>query len=136
MTGSSVSRGPLILFETFEITAPFPEYEGAVSALCHKIEEEGVAGALAMHYYADREAREAYMIFTLKDAEAYESHMVFLRSMSEVEPYRQAIKLKQIRAFGEINAETAKRFREGGRFDFQWVPEHVTGFTRNAASDS
>ena len=136
MTGSAVTRGPLILFETFEITAPFAEYEKAVHALCHKIEEEGVAGALSMHYYADREAREAYMIFTLKDADAYQKHNLFLRNMSEVEPYRQAIKLKQIRAFGEINAETAKRFREGGRFDFQWVPEHVTGFTRNTAADS
>jgi hypothetical protein len=136
---SGDSRHLLTLVETFEITGPFADYKETVTAFCRKIEQDGIADVLAMQFYASQDAGEAYLILTLKSADAFDNHSAFVRSIDEVRPYMKTARLKQMRAFGAMNAERAKQLQEVGAqrgVDFEWVPEHVTGFIRTRTPGS
>jgi len=126
----------LTLVETFEITGPLADYKQTVTAFCHKIEQDGLADVLVMQFYVSQDVREAYLILTLKDGDAFDKHAAFIMSTDEVRPYVKTVRLKQMRAFGAMNADTVKRLGSQHGFDFEWVSEHVTGFIRSGAPGS
>jgi len=107
MTDAVALANPLTLVETFEITAPVPEFREAAIAFFRRVEVDGLAGVRTVQYYVSPEAGEAYLIIVLSNADVFDSHIEFINSLDEVEPYSRTVRLKQFKAFGELSAETA-----------------------------
>lgn len=131
MTDAVALASPLTLVETFELTAPVAEYREAATAFFRRVEVDGLAGVRTVQFYVSPEAGEAYLIITLSNADVFDRHIAFIESLDELEPYSRTVRLKQFKAFGDLNAEIAGSL-QAADISFEWVTEHVTGFIRDA----
>ena len=131
MTDAAAPASPLTLVETFELTAPVPEFREAAAAFFRRVEVDGLAGVRTVQFYVSPEAGEAYLIIALSSADVFDRHIDFINSLDELEPYARTVRLKQFKAFGELNPDTAADLRAAD-ISFEWVSEHVTGFDRDA----
>lgn len=117
------------IVERFEIIVPFAEFQRSILALSQQLERDAIPELLTFQYYASPESKEATLILTFADGDAWgEKHGNVLFNLEEFESYAKTVKATEYRICGALSE---KRYEQVSTWDnVVFSGEHMAGFVR------
>ncbi len=117
------------IVERFEIIVPFAEFQESIVALSHQLEQDAIPELLTFQYYASPESKEATLILTFANGDAWgEKHSKILFSLEEFESYCKTCKVKEWRICGTLSEKQYERVSKWDGVVF--AGPHIAGFVR------
>ena len=117
------------LVEVLELTAPFEEFERAISAAVRRLETDGVRELVTIQFYAGAESTEIGVVITFSDRDRMIDHMNMVSQWEEFAAFVRTVRLVDMRVYGVLSAEAEAWISAFGKPSKRFE-RHVAGFVR------